>query len=338
MKTGSWFRLQLLFFFCLLLSGCQYGCSNSKEEMSFACWNVQTFFDANNDGCEYSDFRKSRYWNKDAYVERLKRLIDVIKELDCDVFVLEEIENEAVVMDIKNQLAGISWDMKRNWKYECFAKNEGAAIGCAVFSRFPLTGCKVHNLDIRKEDAVQPDIRPLLQVTVNVGKKKLYVFANHWKSKSGSAEGSEIWRLWQESLLVERVLEAEKECVSDYSAILCGDFNKDITEFQKNTTGSCDNIILCDLQNGFLDRKKISVYSPWISSNGNFATGIGSYYYKNNWERIDHVFLYGAVSISDFEPFARGPWATENGIPVAYKIYSGQGYSDHLPLKCKLLF
>lgn len=331
------FRLLGACFFCVLLSGCQYGCSELAGDLSFACWNVQTFFDSVNDGCEYSDFRKSKYWNKNAYAERLVRLKDVMKELDCDVFVLEEIENEAVVVDIKNQLAGCYWDSRKCWNYTCFAKNENSAIGIAVFSRFPLRDLKVHNMDVRCEEFTQPDVRPIVQVTVKFGKRDVFLFANHWKSKSGDSEKSEIWRLWQENLLVGRILEAKKGSDEDFTAIICGDFNKDITEFQRcDDFDAAGNIILSGVQNEISCNEKIVVYSPWISSDGGFATEIGSYYYKNKWERIDHIFLYGAALISDFEPYARTPWASVEGIPVSYKIYSGQGYSDHLPLRCKV--
>lgn len=348
----KFFYLNLVMIFLFLVLGCASGFSKDSGEISFACWNAQTFFDANNDGCEYSDFQKKKYWSKNLYLERLNRLADVIRKLDCDVFVLEEIENENVVMDISNQLAGNSWSMKKNWNYTCFAKDDGSAIGCCVFSRLPLSDLKIHSMDVRSEENVQPSSRPIIQVCVNSGDKKLFIFANHWKSKSNGAEESEIWRLWQESLLTERVLSLKKEFGPNVAVILCGDFNKDITEFQRiESVGNSkrhlsdfadgENFVLKNtliLDSNLENEKQIEVYSPWISSNGSFATDIGSYYYKNSWERIDQIFAYGTASISDFQVFAHTPWVTDDGIPIPFKIYTGEGYSDHLPLKCTVTF
>lgn len=56
-------------------------CDSGKSEVKIANWNVQTFFDANNDGTEYSEFAKSKTWGEEMYKERLKRLCSVIKNL-----------------------------------------------------------------------------------------------------------------------------------------------------------------------------------------------------------------------------------------------------------------
>jgi hypothetical protein len=74
-------------------------------------------------------------------------------------------------------------------------------------------------------------------------------------------------------------------------------------------------------------------YSPWGQELRN-----GSYYYKNEWETIDHFLLteqffdqrgwdFNSCRVLDQEPFV-----DEGGIPAAYNPRSGSGLSDHLPL------
>ena len=63
-------------------------CDSGKSEVKIANWNVQTFFDANNDGTEYSEFAKSKTWGEEMYKERLKRLCSVIKKLAADIFIM----------------------------------------------------------------------------------------------------------------------------------------------------------------------------------------------------------------------------------------------------------
>ena len=146
--------------------------------------------------------------------------------LNPDIFVMEEIENEAVVQDIANVLAGGAWDNKKNGRYVCFAKESGSAIGCAVFSRYELESLRTHSIDIRTQAEDQPLMRPLMQVSVNTGNQIIELFVNHWKSKSGGEEETEIWSDWQELLLGERagnVIRDEK--IEELLIIRCGDFN-----------------------------------------------------------------------------------------------------------------
>lgn len=350
--------------FCLtvLNCGCFFclGCNVSQSEnpvksreivafdkkVSFACWNAQTFFDAKVDGDEYAEFKKEGRWSAEKYSARLKRLCEVFRDLNPDVFVLEEIESLAVAQDISNFLAGNSWSEKKSWNYVCFARNKNSSIGCAVFSRFALTDLKTHNLDVRVQKKDQPSSRPVMQVCVNVDDKNLILFVNHWKSKAGGSEESEIWRDWQEALLAFCV-KSEFENSGNNAFVLCGDFNRDVTEFVCDFDGakgiSGDSNVGGNVALRTFDAKGhksdfVRVFSPWFSKSGNFSTEKGSYFYKENWERIDNVFAFGSLKISNFTPAFEGAWAKENGVPFRYMIYNGEGYSDHLPLICDLLF
>lgn len=333
---------RFLFLFLILLQlivACNFSSESSnkntseKAKITFACWNVQTFFDAENDGVEYSEYKDYSKWSKEKYLVRLGRLCQVMTTLNPDVVVFEEIENSAVVHDISNLLAGKTWSKKNNWNYASFAKNNGDAIGCAVFSKFPIENVKLHNLKIMTQCTEQPQMRPLFQFSVFVGNHELVVFANHWKSKSGGEEETEIWRDWQE-LVCENEIQKNWSKREDFACILCGDFNRDVEDF------------VCDFTNG-VDRRNVvfrgnhdsvKLYSPWFTSGGTLISDIGSYYYKNNWERIDNIFSCGNVILSSFGPKYEGPWADSNGIPIGYKLFNGNGYSDHLPLMCVLVF
>ena len=315
--------------------------SSSKEEksaatseqeksrtVSLACWNAQTFFDAVTDGTEYSDFQNSSKWTKEKYTRRLQKLCEVMALLNSDVLVLEEIENESVVQDIVNRLSDNSWNRKKSWQYACFAKESGSAIGCAVFSRYELTDLCVHSLDIRVHKEKQPSSRPVMQMTVLVGNKEFTLFVNHWKSKSGGEAETEIWRDWQEALLAERALASQ----SPAPVVMCGDFNRSAEDFipvssdYKTETGNLLLRRICG--------EAVEIYSPWFNDNGTFSTEIGSYYYEDNWERIDNFFFSGEVAVNQFQVVTEAPVADEASIPQSYRVYPDSGCSDHLPLKC----
>ena len=298
----------------------------SKRNVSLVCWNVQTFFDAVTTGCEYKEFKNSERWNKEKYIKRLNKLCNVMTSLNPDIFVMEEVENADVVQDIANALAGGSWEIKKTWQYACFAKENESAIGCAVFSRYEITDLKTHSLDIRTQKEDQPSSRPIMQLKISVGEQELELFVNHWKSKSGGEEETEVWRDWQEHVLGESVAAALKGGAG--AVVMCGDFNRSAEDFILISDDKNANTVL----RGRTENQ--NVWSPWFRSDGKFATQNGSYFYNGDWERIDNIFITGNLSLSSFTTVTDSPVADEEGIPTPYKVYTGDGCSDHLPLKC----
>ncbi|MGP1458049.1 MAG: endonuclease/exonuclease/phosphatase family protein [Treponema sp.] len=306
-----------------LLSGCAR--KNASGAVRIICWNVQTFFDGQDDGTEYRTFRRASGWSEDLYRARLEKLCSFIKANKADLYVFEEIENEKIVYDISNFLAELSWRLSGGLEYAAFAKEDGGAIGCAVLSRLPLSGLKLHSLDIRTADGAQPPLRPIMELTVNAGGLPLTLLVNHWKSKAGGAEKTETWRDAQERLLAR--LTAERAQKEGSSILICGDFNRNLSEFK------------CAEESGtvFLrgDGAEVPVACAWLTYGAGYKTG--SYYFKGGWEKIDHFFAAGNAVIRDFEPLTHGDWTDADGVPRAYRAYAQSGWSDHLPIRCTII-
>ncbi|MCR5252941.1 MAG: endonuclease/exonuclease/phosphatase family protein [Treponema sp.] len=325
---------------CFLMFSCGLGECDSESRInrknssfSIVNWNVQTFFDGHTEGTEYKDFKSAGKWSNDKYYTRLTRLCEVLSTLNADFYVLEEIENENIIHDISNQFAGKSWNSASNWTYSCFAKEKDSSIGCAVLSKFPLFGVKTHSIDIRTQKSAQPSVRPLIEVCADINGREVTLFVNHWKSKSGGEETSKIWRDWQEAVLAQRIAELKAR---GGTSIICGDFNRNADEFILDFSTS-ENTLLRYINIKTGNKEVVKVHSPWFNSDGTYVSQTGSYYYKDNWERIDHIFCTGNARISTFGPRAQNPWANENKTPFYYKIYSGTGYSDHLPVMANVI-
>ena len=323
---------RLIFFLSVSLMACACqlnGSSNEKSKLQsvkILNWNLQTFFDGQFDGNEYNEYRSSKNgWCLEKYEVRLERLASVLKNLDADVVIMEEIEKEEQLKDITNRLCG-TFDFKKLYSYQFFAKHGSDSIGCGVLSRFPLGKVLVHEIDNRLGKK-QPPMRPIIQFTLYVKDSCLTVFVNHWKSKSGGAEKSESWRLMQEKQLANLMIKASRH---NSPVLACGDFNKDIREFKRKSVDGKEYVILCGDDN-------LKVYSPWISDGG-IIPDEGSYWYKNQWEKIDHFFSCGAILLCDFRAESKGEWAYEDGHPRRYQVWSGKGYSDHLPVSCTVRF
>jgi endonuclease/exonuclease/phosphatase family metal-dependent hydrolase len=298
------------------------------REFTLASWNVQTFFDGETDGTEYDDFKGSKSsWSRDKYRARLSRLCGAIKIIDADVLVLQEIENEAVVYDIANELNGYM-SQNKLYAFACFAKKPGSSIGCAVLSRFAIDSLTAHQTDWRKTaEPIAPDMRPIREVELLVFKDEppVRLFVNHWKSKSGGEEQAAFWQKHQEQVLARRVMRYAKQ-----ASLACGDFNRGIGEW---TRAGDDSVEVRDEEG-----RTAQLASGWLLFSP-LETGEGSYFYQDNWETIDHIFASGGASLVSFAALKDGPWVkqTSSGVvPFRYALFNGEGYSDHLPVFAKV--
>ncbi len=316
---------------CASCAGCAgpagMGGSGAREyprlpkTVRIACWNTQTFFDAVDDGTEFDEFRGSKTkWDEERYRERLSRLAQSLSLIGeaagagrdrlPDIVVLCEIENERVLADLWNRLP-------RSGGYTdaiFVPPGEGSAFGTGILSRVAPREVTAHT--IACADAT---VRPMIEADFGFGETGLVVFACHWKSKSGGDGGASI-RKAQEALLVDRIERLSRER-PDALFVACGDFNQRPEEF--GPLSSYPN-----------------AWTRWRSGEWPGSTGIpaGSYWYREEWEAIDHMFYSPSLQdglspeVTHFFPIAEVPLVGDDGLPSRYELYSGRGYSDHLPL------
>lgn len=297
---------------------------NQTFEISVTNWNVQTFFDGNNDGIEYTEFKsKSSPWNTMLYEKRLDKLCDVIEKFDSDIFVMEELENEKIIYDISNRLSHNAWFKNKIYNYAAFGKEEKASIGCGVISKYEIKDVKFHSLDIRTENEKEPSMRSIMELTLDARNRNVKMFVNHWKSKSGGEETSEKWRLWQENVLSREMMNSENAPV-----FAVGDFNKDIEDFSRDEN---ERVFFTSFERE--QNKKLNVFSPWDDD----LIENGSYYFKGAWERIDHFFSPDENLIKEFKVRDIPEITNSDGTPKRYEIYKKSGASDHLPISCRLV-
>ncbi|MGP1587167.1 MAG: endonuclease/exonuclease/phosphatase family protein [Treponemataceae bacterium] len=329
----------ILFFILIMFYSCNHQTeiktvnrkeTSSTQKIKIANWNLQTFFDTTVDGSEYSGFTaKDKNWTEEKYIQRIKRLCSLIKTFDADIIVMEEIEKQDIIYDIINnyELQG-RWD--KSYNYACFAGEQSQAFGVAILSRYPISEYTVHKIDIRSEKEKQPKMRPVLNAKIQVKNKLLSLYGCHWKSKVKENDEGKKWRNFQQEQLAN-LLQNDKDLV-----IVCGDFNQDLSEFQiqADETETKKYVIFnCNSQN-------IKLNSCWLEtdSSAELDTGYGSYYYKNEWSKIDHVFYDKNIFLLNFCTVKNAENTTEEGIPYRYSVWSGKGVSDHLPITCTFQF
>ncbi|MDR3122488.1 MAG: endonuclease/exonuclease/phosphatase family protein [Treponema sp.] len=317
-------------------------------------WNVQALFDGNQSGTEYSEYFNEAGWGSEKFSARVNGISQAIGRMaggPPDILALEEIENlQCLEALASGELAKYGY----GWTY--FAKNRGASLGIGVLSRIPFTEARAHGMVWDQETAP----RPVLELWLYPEDDPLALFVCHWKSKLGGDDATETLRRASARIILRRIREI-RSAYPDVPAVIMGDLNENYDEFYRRG-GTILSALLpddpdasdlagadyADLSRGgdFLllsgekppaaanfDPSTPVFYSPWEQELQN-----GSYYYRNEWETIDHFLLSEEFfdqrgwDFSSCRVLAQEPFVSGGGIPDAYNPRTGSGLSDHLPL------
>ncbi|MDR0584394.1 MAG: endonuclease/exonuclease/phosphatase family protein [Treponema sp.] len=363
----------LLLAFAAMVSGCAFSGSGGGEEagtgqkegggnssVSIMTWNLQALFDGVENGNEYDEYREGAGWSNEKYSGRLNNIAAAIGKIEPsppDIIAIQEIESAQVLKDLAAALSGQAYV----WTH--FAANPEMSLGLGVLSRLPLDGIKVHSVNIDGEAAP----RPVLEARVSSDGGEFALFVCHWKSKLGGEEATEAARRSSARIILRRIRELA-EAEPELPVIVMGDLNENYDEFYRRSGAAISALLPDDprsaelaglyvpdrdggaladeLQKDFfiISRDKppaprcfpqeaVAFYSPWTGELEN-----GSYYYKNEWETIDHFLLsrqlfdgagweFENSALADYQPFVNS-----GGHPAAYNPRTGSGLSDHLPL------
>lgn len=335
----------LLCFICFIFTftGCRFELGK-KNSLNFLSYNVQTFFDGVKNGNEYSEFSSgSSRWSLEKYETRLDRLANTIFD-SCvggpDIALLVEVENQDVVYDLCTRFSS-----KYAYPYGVFIPWNESPLMPALISRYPIKSVFVHQVYSTTFDSSL--LRPLIEIHVDVDNRELIIFCIHWKSKlSKNGEDTEM-RKKQGELLAIRINKILSENPGT-TILAAGDFNESWIDENALGLWNGDSLVPVrlsdkhDLTAGYdwnLNTKKtgnfVTLYEPWLDI-PEFLRG--SYYYNGEWECIDHILISESVfNSADFEfksfaPVRLPELFYKEGIPFRYEVYSGTGYSDHLPL------
>ena len=336
--------------------------SGKNPSVSIMTWNLQALFDGVEDGNEYDEYREAAGWSNEKYSGRLNGIAAAISKMEPsppDIIAIQEIESAQVLNDLAVALSG------NGYAWTHFAGNPGMSLGLGVLSRLPLDGVKVHSVNIDGQAAP----RPVLEARLSAGSGEFALFVCHWKSKLGGEEVTEAARRASARIILRRIRELAV-AEPDLPVIVMGDLNENYDEFYRRSGAAISALLpddprsaeltglyvpdrdgeaavpIDELQKDFFiisqDKppapryfppEAVALYSPWSIELEN-----GSYYYKNEWETIDHFLLsrqlfdgagweFENSALADYQPFANA-----SGHPAAYNPRTGSGLSDHLPL------
>lgn len=327
--------MKILFLLFLLLNTL-YG----DRILKIATYNVENLFDLENNGYEYDEYipNTEANWNQKTYKIKLKNLARVITDVNADIIALQEIESIGALKDLR-------FTLKQNglyYQYYSITTNKNTNIKVALLSKYPF----VYSKDL--EVTASYKYRNILENKFKIDGVELYLFVNHWKSKSGP----ESQRIISAKALLKRV----NEIGHDKNIILVGDFNSDYEEHMKflkkrkhnDTDGKTgiNHVLKSIKQNqnaNTVQYEKENFYNLWYDTGSQKRY---SYIYKKKKEVLDNILIsqsllrekdifYIKQSMRPFEAeylFKKKNiygWKILNKVPKRHK---GEGYSDHLPI------
>ncbi len=316
------------------------GCSFHWEEQddnstfTFLSYNVHNLFDDQDEGTEYVEYSIANgKWSRTQYLKKLENLGKVIHDSSpggADFLGLYEIENERVLKD----LIDLYLPRMGYIRYTAVVP-PNAAIGLGFITRLPVLSCKTHQPVPRGFPQ-----RPILEVEVDCGGHPVSIFLCHFKSKTEGAEATEKNRVAAAELLRNRIEVLLREDPSR-EILVMGDLNENIDEYDRvggryptalvpmevATLATQTLVVSRDPASSKPDADPYVLYSPWLTE----STGKGSYWYRGNWETIDHVLL----SANLLRP-PRLVYSRFRVVALPYLLSASGGpnpsYSDHLPL------
>ena len=306
-----------------------------------ASYNVENLFDLSYSGKEYREYvpNSSQGWNRYTYQKKLSNISKVLYDLKADIVGLEEIESKRALLDLKRAIKRRGLD----YRYFAIANKKQSTVKTAILSRYEIK--KVRYIRVSFSDSY----RDILEAHIVVDGKELIVFVNHWKSKTAP----ESERIKYAKALKRRLSEIPK----DQPYIILGDFNSNYNENitflndrrLNNTHGKTgiDTVLKTVVDGKFVTRDMIErrcdvLYNLWLELPYRDRF---SYLYQGRKNTMDNMILpcsmfdkkgidYIKNSFNVFKAsylFRNGSinrWVRRRG----YGKFTGEGYSDHLPI------
>ncbi len=308
-------------------------------EFRVATYNVENLFDLRKSGSEYTEYIPfTGYgWNEKNFRRKLENISRVVCDLKPDILALQEIESDDALLALQSELSKCGVNLPQR----AIAKKKLTAVRCALLSKFPIVD--VNELDPDPKSK----LRNILEATVEVDGRRVTLFVNHWKSRSGP----ESLRLKSAKVLAKRVSKIK----NDY--IILGDLNSNWNEWREilhskrvNDTGGITGIG--------------HILKTQVDGKPVYKRGVKREYHTNLWlelppsrrwshnffghkSALDHIILPPSmfddkgVNYVDrsFRPFKPYYLFKNNGAIFRWQKakrghgkHLGEGYSDHLPI------
>ncbi len=339
------FYVSLVFVLMFGFTSCNAQAS-AEDTLYVAFWNLENLFDTVDDSLKNDEEflpAGGKEWTNERLDKKYYNLARVIRLMGNgngpDILGVCEIEHKYLLdsltskflSDLNYSSAGLEAPDERGIE-------NGLIYNADKFSLLSVTGDTVVLSD-------GYPTRLILGCTlVSKNNDTLNIFVNHWPSRRGGEQESEINRIEAAKILRKNVDEL-LSINSESKIIIMGDFNDEpgnisISEVL-NAQPVCHDTI----------EQKIKDTGLYNLSYTLYKNGEGSYKYRESWNMLDQIIISGnffnieklSYSCNTFEVFKPSIMVTRTGkfAGTPFPTYGGSrylgGYSDHFPVQVKFV-
>lgn len=314
-----------------------------NDTVFVASWNMENLFDVIDDVDKNdADFLPTgkKEWTQDKIDSKISNQAKVIQWMNNgngpDILGIQEVEHQHLIDTLLQRHF-----KNRNYKvaYEESLDKRGIDNGLIYDAdKFEVIEMKA----IEVELASKYPTRYILSVKLKTkNAEEIYVFVNHWPSRSGGEERSKPNRIKAGSVLREEIdsLYVANDLLN---LIILGDFNDEpnnlsISRFLWTQEYNCNT--------------KINPNRLYNLAYNDFIAGNGTYLYRGDWNMLDHIIVSselvskGSVKYvcDSFQLIKPEFMITQDGKykGAATPTFGGRtylgGYSDHIPVGAKFI-
>jgi len=319
--------------------------AQKKDTLTIAFWNVENFFDTlNTNGKNDEEFSpgSKKHWSSERYQTKVLHLAQVIGDMNNqsgpDILGMAETETKEVVTDLVNSTI-------KNLNYEVvrIQSPDERHISTALIyksNKFKLLGSVGDTVHLNNNHPT----RLILHVTLLTNNNDtLHVFVNHWPSRLGGMEESEINRVSAAKTLrgsVDLLLKTNPLA----NIVIMGDFNDEPDNNSIKRDLNAEEFI-CDSASFSYSLHNLA----WEKKRNRE----GTLKYNDQWNMLDQIivssadvrdthpsFHYLCGSFTIFKPVYMIE-TTEKYAGNPLPTYGGNkylaGYSDHFPVLAKFI-
>ncbi|MCX6167849.1 MAG: hypothetical protein NTX65_00795 [Ignavibacteriales bacterium] len=334
---------RIVFILVLLISLTVNGQIVKKDSFYVANWNLENLYDTEDDTLKNDEEflpGSDKRWNNERYDHKINNITRVLNYMNhgCgpDIIAMEEVENINVVKKLIYNM--------RDHDYIVAHRDSPDRRGIDVALMYDRNVFKIDSLAALHVELPNGNpTRDILHVVLihKKDKEKFHIYVNHWPSRTGGVEKSNINRLAAASVL-KKSLDTLAQTSPKSKVIILGDFNDEPNnESVEKILGAEDFDCKKQSKNAFLNL----AYKK-------FSNEEGSYLYKGKFDMIDQIIISSTLidgkkfkyDCNSFEiikpPFIVFEEGNRKG--GAIPTYEGNkyigGYSDHFPIGAKFIY
>ncbi len=330
----------------LLLISCAQNQQNKSADftqvnvnsITIAFYNCENLFDINHEqGKEDSDFTpdgKYHYTQK-IYEQKLHNIATVLQSMDNKkhqapaIAGLAEIENDGVLKDLCNQpeLAPMHYQHICHFGPDPRGINVGFIYNPSLFKLL-----KEETIPVVFSNGAHS--RDILHIYGILDGDTVHVFINHWTSRRGDEEKSEIKRI-AAARINKEAMDAITSTDKHARIIVMGDFNDNPNDQSILST--------LDANHNIKEVEDTELFNPFAEI---YKSGNGTEKYNNSWNLFDQIIITGSFLNSanghlqyNSAEIYNPEFITETSkkhAPIPHRSFAGSrwinGYSDHFPV------